>query len=269
MALMNLEQIRKATNIRDEIASERFKLEAERNDLLQLFDQMSINELNNPAKEIEKQLTELINNAIKDNTVSPDDSNDIKSFIISKITNAIDIIEEQTNTFAILNSQVNCFTNKCIVSWLVIFTAGIIMLLCIRNCIQYIFKITKYTEEQVVVVDGSYSAQNVCTLTIKNSKDAYHTIPIVQYNKQACNQFIQSVLQKPIRIYYKNETTQFRANEDNEDLSQVNVTQEIVYPITQVTHTLLKKTIIMFIAIFGFYFIYKKNLSRNGNGVAT
>ena len=240
-------------------------LKSERNNLLQALSQP----ISNPTTHeevivIKTKLEALITAATNDGTISPDDANDIKSYILDKISDTADIITKQDTVIDSLTNDISCFTTRCMFSWLFVFVSGCVVLLLGRNCVKYVIKVNTFTPESVMVLDGNApladdaplvddaplsDGRNKCQLLIENKKGERETISIPNYSTpDACNAHIQSILNKPIKIYY-------------DDSSQ------IIYPIEDVTKTLCKKFAMLFIAIFVFYLIYKKNLSHNVNAI--
>lgn len=267
MNLRNNDKLSKELTTNSEMSSQHRNLETERNNLLQsLNENITRSVPHESVVEIEQHLDSIMTSATNDGTVSPDDVNDVKSYILTQITEARNIIEDQEDTIATINKDTNCFTNNCIMVWLLIFVVGSVALLFVRNCAKYVVKVNQYTQDTVLVIDGDYSSQtdssfmtNVCTITTENRQGERTLIPIQYPDQGSCKTHIQSILGKHIRVYYDNSNTS-----SADDAARI-----IIYPITDVTKTLLKKFAMMCVAIFVFYFIYKKNLSHNVNVITT
>ena len=259
MDLQNTDVLNNKLTINSELISEQGDLENERNNLLQALNENIKRSVPHEAVvDIETHLHKITTAATNDGTVSPDDITDIKSYILTHITRANDVITGQEDTIAELNASINCFTDKCTRTWLLIFVAASVALVCVRNCAKYVIKVNQYTQDTVVVIDGDYTHQDgalTCSITTESREGERYVIPIKFADQGSCQNHIRSIIGKPIRIYYDNSNTS----------SAASPARAIIYPTTDVTQLLLKKIAIMCVAIFVFYFIYKKNLSHNVN----
>ena len=259
MDMQNTDALTNKMTINSELSSHKVNLENERNNLLQALNENIKRTVPHEAVvDIETQLHTITTSATNDGPVSPDDVTDIKSYILTQITSANDIIASQDDTIVGLNASINCFTDKCIRTWLLIFVAASVALMCVRNCAKYVIQVNQYTQDTVMVMDGDYTYQDgalLCSLTTENRQGERTVIPLTFADQGSCQNHIRSILGNPIRIYYDNSNTS----------SAGGPARTIIYPITDVTQILLKKIVIMCVAIFVFYFIYKKNLSHNVN----
>lgn len=169
---------------------------------------------------------------------------DIKTYIHHQLKSFDETIAAQENTINSLQTNVNCFVRNCLVAWMCMFCTGMLVLFCTRNLFMHIHTVSQYKEDKVEVVDGKCnfctSAMNrSCQLTVKTPEGLRHDIPIVDHQGPACEQYIESMLNKTIRILYK----------DN----------KIIYPASKLTYKeTVKKLLLLIGSMVIFYFTYKK-----------
>lgn len=221
------------------------KLQRINNDLQQALDNIVPQnvEFTNQANTIQNTLNDMIDK-IQHQENMQQYQNDIKTYIHHKLKTVNDTITTQQDTITDLQTSVNCFTRKCLFNWGIFFCSGMFVVFSVNNLLQHMYNISQYKTEYVTVVDGqckfcTSATNSSCVLTIRTVNGIHHEIPVMAYQGSECQQYINSVLNKEIKIMYKDD--------------------KIVYPTTRILlGDTIKKVVVLISSLVIFFWMYKK-----------